>query len=287
MIIDAHNHAQWLEYDLEKTLQNMDEGGIDKTVMLSWICPRDEYDPTSDHLYNNPAEGGPLDFAHALAYRQAHPDRFLLGYAPDPRRPGAVKELAQMMEEHPIVLCGEVKLRMMIDNPDALELFRYCGQVGLPVVLHLDYPIPVSKGHGLRDNYWYCGTIKTLEQVLIACPDTIFLGHAPGFWGHISKDEQAKQVSYPSGPVIPGGEVERLLGAYKNLYCDMSAYSACNALKRDMSYSKALIMRHPERFLFARDSFSHDLHALLQEMNLPQDVLEGILHENIKTLCKL
>ena len=39
--------------------------------------------------------------------------------------------------------------------------------------------------------YWYGGGIDCLERLLQKCPETNFLGHAPGFWCHISDDQLA------------------------------------------------------------------------------------------------
>ena len=49
MIIDVHNRLAW--HDLGKFLKNMDDFHIDKTWLLSWECPQDEYDPrTIKHI---------------------------------------------------------------------------------------------------------------------------------------------------------------------------------------------------------------------------------------------
>ena len=47
MIIDAHNHPDWHGHNLDRFLQNMDEHGIDRTWLLSWESPVDEYSPQS------------------------------------------------------------------------------------------------------------------------------------------------------------------------------------------------------------------------------------------------
>lgn len=287
MKIDAHNHAFWLHHDYDKTIQNMDEFGIDKTVLLSWECPRDEYDPISDNLYNNLEDPGPVDFKYALEFYNKCPERFFLGYAPDPRKPGALQKLKNAVEKYPISLYGELKIRMMLDNFDAVETYRYCGEQGLPVVVHLDYPINLETPSGPRSNYWYCGDIETLERALKLCPETNFMGHAPGFWAHISNDGQAVTTDYPKGPVVPGGAIERMLEKYPNLYCDISAYSGVSALARDTAYTKNLIMQYPDRFLYARDCFNNSHADLIESLCLPEDVKEKIFSKNFLRIAKI
>ena len=142
-------------------------------------------------------------------------------------------------------VCGEIKLRMMYDNPDAVRFFRFCGENHLPVTLHFDNDSATQTGASYpRPSWWYGGDIDTLERLLKLCPETNFLGHAPGFWCHISNDELGKTIAYPTGPVIPGGKIERLLESCPNLYCDMSAGSCHTALSRDLDYTRSLILAH-------------------------------------------
>ena len=70
------------------------------------------------------------------------------------------------------------------------------------------------KGAYPRPNWWYGGSLDAFERAVKACPDTVFIGHAPGFWAHISDDDQYDKVSYPGGPVVPGGRVGRLFKTY-------------------------------------------------------------------------
>ncbi|NLF00068.1 MAG: hypothetical protein GX601_03735, partial [Anaerolineales bacterium] len=88
MIIDAHNHPDWLGHSFECFVANMDEHGISRTWLFSWEVPPDEYDP----IYCRTSltdDTGPIPFAGCLRYKERAPERFVLGYAPDPRRPDA------------------------------------------------------------------------------------------------------------------------------------------------------------------------------------------------------
>ncbi len=282
MIIDAHNHADWLGYSFQKTIDNMNESGIDKAILLSWDCPADEYDPEANHLYN--VDGpGPISLQSCLSYKAQAPERFIIGYAPDFRRPDAIDKLKAARNLYDVKVCGEVKLRAMYDNFDAIELFRYCGSIGMPVILHLEYPL-TRNGRYPRPHYWYGGTIDTLERVLVECPETNFLGHAPGFWAHIGDDEQFLKTDYPTGEIESEGKIAKLLRKYSNLYCDISAYSGFNALSRDAEYTKKFILEFENRIIYARDCYDNYHRDVIERLDLNADIKDKIYSGNILKL---
>ena len=282
MIIDAHNHADWHGHNLEKFIANMDELHIDKCWLLTWISPVDEYAPENIPVCNveHDREGGPISFNRCLSYIERHPERFYLGYAPDPRQPDAIDKLQTAISMYDVKICGEVKLRMMYDNPDAIRMFRFAGEKGLPVTVHLDYELPSGYAEYPRPNYWYGGGIEAFERAVAKCPETNFLGHAPGFWSHISADDQYNKVAYPKGKVIPGGKLEKMLEKYPNLYCDWSAGSGCNALSRDPEFAREFLIRWQDRVLYARDLFGNMHQEFLNSLDLPKEVLDKIYYKN-------
>ncbi len=290
MIIDAHNHPDWYGYDFDAFIKNMNEYGIDKTWLLSWETTQDEFDPKYLKVLPVKSKGTPeetmaVPFSHCVEYKKRAPERFVLGYAPDPRHIGAIERLKEAIDTYGVQIYGEVKYRMLYNNPDAIDMFRFCGDAGLPVTLHFDYPEASVTGETFpRRNWWYGGSIDTLEEMLISCPKTNFLGHAPGFWAHISNDDLAYTEAYPKGRLIRGGGIERLLEKYPNLYCDISSGSGHNALSRDKEYTCELINRFPDRFLYARDYFDNVHQELIEELGLSNDVKELIYHGNAERL---
>jgi len=108
MIIDAHNHPDWLGHDLTKFLQNMDMYNIDRTWLLSWEAPDDEYDPPVYNRILMRGEFGPIPFTTCLRYKQAAPDKFILAYAPDPRRPEAIDQVQAAIDLHGVQVYGEL-----------------------------------------------------------------------------------------------------------------------------------------------------------------------------------
>ncbi len=283
MIIDSHNHPDWLGHNLFQFLQNMDDHQIDQTWLLSWEAPEDEYDPAYHSIMlSDPA--GPVPFSRCLTYHRSAPDRFVLGYAPDPRRPSAIDRLKAAIDLHGVRVYGELKLRMVYDNPDAIRMFRFCGERALPVVVHIDYELD----HGARyprPSWWYGGGIEALERTLKACPDTVFVGHGPGFWAHISGDDQCASVAYPSGPVVAGGRVVQMLREHPSLHADLSAGSGRNALARDPEFGARFLDEFQDRLMFGRDSFDGQLHELLGSLSLPDEALAKIYAGNALRLA--
>lgn len=284
MIIDAHNHPDWHGHDLDAFLANMSQHKIDATWLLSWECPPDEWEHASFSIAQSAAAPGPIPFARCLSYAERAPGKFVLGYAPDPRRPEAIDQLNAAVAIHGVRVCGELKLRMMYDNPDALRLYRECAKLKLPVTVHLDYAFDTGAKYP-RPNWWYGGGIEAFERAIRACPETIFCGHAPGFWAHISGDGRHDKEAYPSGKVAPGGKIIALLRQCPNLYCDLSGFSGHNALNRDHAFAKDFLLEFQDRVLFGRDFFDNQHRQLLDSLGLPPKTLSKIYAGNALKLA--
>ena len=283
LIIDAHNHPDWHGHDFDRFIANMDKNDIDVTWILSWEAPKDEYSPDTTPVIPDRTEDGPISFRRCLDYEKRAPDRFVLGYAPDPRQADAIDRLSFAIETYGVKVYGELKLRMMLDNPDAIRMYRFCGLKGLPVIVHIDYEFDTGSNYP-RPNWWYGGGIDAFERAIAKCPETNFLGHAPGFWAHISGDDQYDKTPYPTGKVLPDGKIIKLLERYPNLYCDISAGSGYNALSRDIEFTKGFLLEFQDRILYARDYFDSRHRKLLESIGLPRNVLEKIYYKNAQKL---
>ena len=167
-IIDAHSHPDFHGHNFERSIENMDRNGIAAAWLLAWDTPRDEYDPNSIFAMALPVDdSAPNSFRLCWEYKQKAPDRFILGYAPDPRRPDSIQRMRSAIANYNVQVCGEIKLRMMYDNPDAIEMFRFCGENGLPITLHFDNAgAQRSRSAFPRPSWWYGGDIDTFERVL-------------------------------------------------------------------------------------------------------------------------
>ncbi|MDA0745711.1 MAG: amidohydrolase family protein [bacterium] len=278
MLIDAHNHPNWHGHDAKKILENMDQHEIDIMWLFSWEAPENEYSPSYYKVLPPGGVGIPLEDVLQVG-RQA-PDRFVLGYFPHPKRPDAIDRLKAAVEIHGIRVASEMKVRVLFDDPDAIRLYHACGEMNLPVTIHLDYPIDHKGGAYPRPNYWYGGSMDAFERAIIACPDTTFIGHAPGFWAHISGDDRALTESYPKGPVLPGGRVAEMLRKYDNLWADLSAGSALTAISRDPVFGKQFLIEFQDKLLWARDYFDWALMEFIQTLDLPKEAYDKLTYKN-------
>lgn len=283
MIIDIHAHPNYYGYNVEKLLANMDAYGIDKAWMLTLETPEGEYHP---FWYKNFGDQyGPMPFSAALEFARAEPERFVLAYGIDPRRPDAIAKLEAAIELYGVKIYGEIMLRMMYDNPDAIKMFKFCGEKKLPVIAEIRYGIPTSADYPRRE-WWYGGGMDSYARAIEQCPGTIFFGHGSGFWAHISNDQLYNVVDYPRAEVKPGGKLLEMMEKYNNLYLDLSAGSALNALNRDSKLARDLLVKYQDRALYGRDDVNNDLQEFLLTLSLPKSVLDKIYYLNAERILE-
>jgi predicted TIM-barrel fold metal-dependent hydrolase len=256
----------------------MDEQGIDQMWLFTWEVPEDEYSPSYHKVLPPGGLGIPLE--DVLRVGREAPDRFVLGYFPHPKRPDAIDRLKAAVEIHGVRVASEMKVRVLFDDPDAIRLYHACGEMGLPITIHLDYPLDHGGGDYPRPNYWYGGSIEAFERAITACPETAFIGHAPGFWAHISADDKFDKESYPTGPVLPGGRVPEMLRQYDNLFADLSAGSALGAISRDPAFGKGFLIAFQDKLIFGRDYFDTRLMDFIQGLDLPREAFDKITYQN-------
>lgn len=291
MIVDAHQHAFWHRRDDAGLIADLDEHGIDKAWLLTWEVPPVE-DSTAYHRVFNPIHARPdgthagLPLQDALLAARRHPDRFVLGYCPGAARPDAPALFESAWHMHGVRVCGEWKQRMLLDDPRSLELFRKAGELGCPVVVHIDVPYRPDPETGFPAYQWewYGGTIANFERALDACPDTVFLGHGPGFWREISADADDRPEMYPEGPIQQTGRLVRAMESHANLYADLSAGSGLRALQRDAEFATEFLRTYSARILFARDIYGSELRDFLETLELPQEARDGIYGQNAQRL---
>jgi predicted TIM-barrel fold metal-dependent hydrolase len=286
MIIDAHNHSHYNGVGPEGLLAEMDAFGIDRTWLLTWHHPPAEHVPSSHRAFN-PRNVRP-DGTHAgviladvVECCQRYPRRFVAGYCPCPTEGDAAALFEAAYHVYGVRVCGEWSYRTLLDDPRALELFRCAGRLGSPVVLHLDVPyLPDATGKLTYQPIWYGGGAAQLERALQACPETIFIGHAPGFWRYISGDEPTASAQYPGGPIQPGGRLLALFDQYLNLWADLSAGSGLNALQRDVAFARTFLVRYADRLLYGRDNKGNALQIFLRSLDLPTETLDKLFYGN-------
>ncbi len=271
MIIDIHTQDNCYGCNYKELIDNMDQNHIDKAWLLTVETPPEEY---CSAVRNE----NPLSFPSSINFEDKD-NRFVIGYAPDPRKANSIFKFEEAISFYGVRVCGVVKFRMCYDNAQALSLFRFCGKRHIPVIVEMEYGVP-DLSHTPFTDFWFGGGIDVFEHALKNCPDTIFFGHSQGFWAHISGDDQFDKVYYPKGAVLPDGKFVTLLRQYPNLYIDLSGTSALNALKRDTVFAKEFLDEFQDRTCFGRDTMTNDLQLFLNGLGLKQDILDKIYYKN-------
>ncbi|MBI2297436.1 MAG: amidohydrolase family protein [Armatimonadetes bacterium] len=173
--------------------------------------------------------------------RNAYPERFVAFVCADPRYPLAAQQIDYFVKHHGCRGFGEHVCEGAFDGERNLVLYRRCEEHGLPVVFEI--------------NTDYCSDevgLPRLARCLREFPNVAWCGHGPGFWCAISADDD-RTCGYPTGPIVPGGAIDRLMEKYDNLWLDLSAGSGNVALTRDPEFTLGFVERWWSRMLFGTD----------------------------------
>lgn len=275
--VDIHTHLgqQWSAggaLTVPYLLDWMDAHEVSQAVVLPLISPE-----AWDH---------PVTTDHVLEQTADHRERLIPFCSIDPRTINLESHEARvdLLERYAAAGArgfGEHKPGVAIDDPRNVDLFRACGEVGLPVLFHLD----------TVRNFDQPG-LPGLEAVLRQLPECTFIAHAQGWWANISADVTPAQMqSYPKGPVVPGGAVDRLLSTYPNLHGDLSAGSGANAIARDLHFGREFVLRHSTQLLFGTDVLRPDQEVgqfdLYESLDLPPKVEALVYRDNARRVLGL
>jgi hypothetical protein len=265
-MIDVHMHIHWFGYGPTKAVRHMDKLGVERSWLLGW----ESIGTGREEVHNT------MTNRRTFAAWKKFPDRFIPFCSMDPLSKDPER---QMRKWHELGFrgLGEQKLRLRVDNPDSVALYRLAGEFGWPVLFHIDYWHP-----GVQ--FWYNHDLKAFEGVLRDCPEVTFVGHGPGFWRHVSGDADHAPPGYPKGPVTAGGLLIRLLDEYRNLYCDLSAHSGLNAISRDPEFGKRFLLKYSSRVMYGTDIFTSEHIEYLRSIELPKKVFDAITLKNAQKL---
>jgi predicted TIM-barrel fold metal-dependent hydrolase len=295
VIIDFHYHSGQRSIEpedlanpitWEQGIARFVEQGVDKVVMLGGSGVGTPECTFNAHFLYYPG----MSLREEVLKAKEYPDRIIPFGCMDVRwmgnRPDAdFSPLLDWFQEQGCRGIGEVTSNVPIDDPRTVNMFRQCGQRGLPVLIHnVGY---LHGTYGLQD---YPGA-PGLERLLREAPQTIIIGHGQGFWAEIGAGlTMEEKMRYPQGPLKGEGALPRLLRTYPNLYGDISAGSGHNALTRDPEYGIAFLNEFQDRLLFGTDeSFGRPelrmphqafLGGLLEEGKISQEVYDKITHRN-------
>lgn len=272
--IDVHTHLgrTWTgqkQLSAKELVEWMDEHNVAKAVVLPLVSPESS-------SYLNLTE-------LALDGAKQFPDRLVPFCCIDPRTSytGGKAGLTSMLKEYVdqgAKGLGEYKVGLPIDDPRSMKVYEVCDDLKLPVLFHCDNLRNTDKAG-----------LPGLERVLKAFPNVNFLGHGPGFWASISGDlTDAGLGGYAKGKVAPGGALDRLFDAHKNLWGDLSAGSGANAIARDLEFGREFLIRRADRMMFGTDYLQIGQPVpqfeLFANLDLPDDVRAKIERDNAANL---
>lgn len=270
MLIDIHAHAYRVKppfigfCTMEELLRAQEIHGIDKSVVLPIVSPE---------IYI------PQDTADIIEMARLYPDRIIPFCNLDPRAMtndshAPLEEILEYYKEQGCKGIGEVMPNMRTDDPKVQNLFRAAEKVGLSVTT--DGSDQLDGDFGLYDD----PGLPQLELSLRRFPNLIFFGHGPIFWGEIAKLETPGEKGVPfrfggggqvegiggrdplpnfMQPIREEGVLAKLLRRYPNLYCDLSDYTAYNALARDLKYTAEFVKEFEDRMFFGTDIVFPDM----------------------------
>lgn len=186
--------------------------------------------------------------------QSGYPGRFP-GYSvgTDVSAPDAEKILTDAVK-HGAHGFGELKYHVSAVGPEMRRIYALAADLDVPVTMHFQ-EVPHTPTEGVFNT-----DVKHLDTVLKAFPKTRFIGHGDAFWANISAVYN-NDKDYPTGPIVPGGLIDRWLGDYPNLFADLSANSGNNALTRDPAFTAPFLKRHAAKLFFGSDCSCTDGHG--------------------------
>ncbi len=187
---------------------------------------------------------------------------------------------------------GELTINKRLDHSFLQTVFAAAEKLELPVTLHMSPEEGFS--YGVVDE----PRLPLLESVLQKYPKLKVLGHSQTFWIEMSADApdgKEERNSWGQGPVVAGGRVPELFAKYENLYGDLSANSAGQAIMRDPEFGLQFLETYADRLFFATDMVNSDmvfpLGAWLDEQvekgTLSRDTYEKICWKNAQRIFDL
>jgi len=283
-MIDYHVHIGKIFYGRKpltpkRLIKKMDEIGIEKGVILPIENPEET------HWYNTSD--------NVLKVCKKYKERLIPFCNVDPRR-GLNSEnekfIFNLIEEYlkkGAKGFGEILANLRFNDKRMKNIYKACGELKISIVFHLG-GVPEKSTIGLTDEIG----LPYIEEVLNEFPDAVFVAHGPGWWAEISGDVKPEdRDSYPKGKIEKEGKVQYLLKNYPNIYADLSAQSAYNALTRDPEYGIEFLNKFYNKLLFATDYLFPEqelpIIRYLKEVNIPEEKKKKIFSENAKKLLKI
>lgn len=225
IVIDIHQHTNYTGRSDEELIAHQRAMGVTRTILLP-----------AGSKYGLAAGAGGNDTVLALAKRLPREYAFFANELPD------IPETRSVIEKYlkaGAIGIGEQKFPVEADSKHIEGIAGLAKEHRVPVLLHFEH-----KNYNLN--------LDRFHRILERYPSVNFIGHAQAWWGNIDKNHDPS-ISYPPGPVTPGGITDRLLSDYGNMYGDLSAGSGLNSLMRDEEHAREFLSRHRDKLLFGSD----------------------------------
>ncbi len=249
----------------EQIIKIYDELNVEKGVLMSLVSPESSSEIVTSFDVKSICD--------------KHPDRFLWFMGLDPRmvNNSATANLSKIInynKELGAKGIGELTAHLYVDHPMMDNLFYHASKCDMPVTIHIA-PY-VGGGYGIIDDLH----LPRLEKMLKKHKKLKILGHSQCFWSELSSDvTEEKRNAYPKGKVTEG-RIANLMRDYEGLYCDFSAGSGLNALRRDPEYTARFIEEFSDRILLGFDMVCPlNVHQYEFDKFLLQMIKDGYLTE--------
>ena len=262
-IIDLHQHVNGTEEHLGRWLRIMDRVGVGVGVNLS-----------GGTVTAKPGETSAFERNRALTERLA-PGRAVLSFNLDYTGwddPGfAERAVAQVERAHALGAAGLKEFKRLglflrdrqgqlirIDDPRLDGVWRRCGELGLPVSIHVADPkafwLPYSaqneRWKELKDHKnWWFGDPKQFptREALLEALDRVIGRHPKTTFVCVHFANNAEDL----------GWVDRKLTEHANMHADLAARIP-ELGRHDPAVVRSLFTRHQDRILFATDFQVYD-----------------------------
>ena len=281
-LIPANKHTGGRFLSGEELIGMYDQLNIEKGVLLPLV------DPVSQWV--------PMTSENCKTISDAHPDRFFWFCGIDPRMGDnrADTDLVYLLEHYKSLGAkgvGELSTQLPADDPMMDNLFSALEECDMPVIIHI--AVKAGGMYGIIDDFH----LPRIEKMLIKHPRMKLIGHSQPFWAEISGDlAEENRNGYPQGKVTEG-TLHRLLRECPNLYCDLSAGSGMNAMKRDPDHAARFFEEFSDRILYGCDicasfnkhpfAFDEFLTAMRQDGSISEENYRKIVRGNAEKLLGL
>lgn len=260
----------------KRMIAHMDELGIAKAVLMS---SGEKKIPFGNNKVNR-------------KICEQYPEHFAWMCTVDPVDEATVYERLAECKRQGAIGVGEFTINKPLDDPFLNAVFAAAEKLELPVTIHMSPE--EGHGYGVVD----FPRLPLLEAVLQKYPNLKILGHSQVFWIEMSADapdDNESRNSWGQGPIEKPGRVPELFAKYENLYGDLSANSAGQAIMRDPEFGLKFLETYADRLFFATDMVNSDmvfplgawLDSQVEEGKLSRETYEKICWKNAQRVFGL